>query len=159
MTRLVQRYVLLLTLIMGSAFVPGASLQGENFRSHSHAIMKRHRPAHMASDAFVRTQLYFGTARQDLPPVSDEDWQFFLDSVITPRFPEGLTVNAAEGQFQGESGMIVKEKSFVLLLLYPVDEWKRRSDAIEFIRQAYEDAFQQESVLRVDDPLAVRVSF
>ena len=47
----------------------------------------------------------------------------------------------------------------MLILLYPVEDFKASSRKINAIRQEYKNRFQQESVLRVDDPLAVRVSF
>jgi len=110
-------------------------------------------------ETFVRTELYFGTARQDIAPVSDAEWGYFLDFVITKRFPEGLTIITADGQFQDDSGNVIKEKTFVLILLYPLKEWEKRNESIEFIRDAYKKAFKQQSVLRVDFPLPVKVSF
>jgi hypothetical protein len=111
------------------------------------------------TEAFLRTELYFGTARRDIAPVSDPEWRDFLEFVITKRFPEGLTVIAAEGQYRDDSGNVNKEKTFVLILLYPLKDWKRRNESIEFIREAYKKAFKQQSVLRVDFGLPVKVSF
>jgi hypothetical protein len=110
-------------------------------------------------ESFVRTELYFGTARQNLAPVSDAEWREFLDRVITNRFPEGLTVVTADGQFQNDTGSLSKERSFLLILLYPQKEWKKRNESIEFIRDAYKDAFEQQSVLRVDYGPPVKESF
>jgi hypothetical protein len=144
-TRFVSRLVLALVLAVPTMLMPGAALQGEDSR--------------FLSEPFVRTELFFGTARETLPPVSDAEWNLFLESTITPRFPEGLTVYAAEGQFHDESGHVIKEKTFVLLLLYPLGDRKGKTEAIEFIRDAYKDAFDQKSVLRVDDPHAMQLSF
>ena len=47
----------------------------------------------------------------------------------------------------------------MLILLYPLDGFRRSSERIDKIRELYKSKFDQESVLRVDDPLAVRVSF
>jgi Protein of unknown function (DUF3574) len=110
-------------------------------------------------DTFVRTELYFGTARRGIAPVSDAEWRDFLDFVITKRFPEGLTVITADGQFQDDSGNVIKEKTIVLILLYPLKEWKKRNESIEFIRDTYKKAFKQQSVLRVDFGTLVKVSF
>jgi len=107
---------------------------------------------------FARTELFFGTAKPD-GVVTEGEFRAFIDHEVTPRFPDGLTVLEAEGQFHGENGVIVKEHSFVLILLYPVEDFKASSRKINAIRQEYKNQFQQESVLRVDDPLAVRVSF
>jgi Protein of unknown function (DUF3574) len=49
--------------------------------------------------------------------------------------------------------------SFVLVLLYPLEARKESHVKIEAVRELYKDHFQQQSVLRVDDPRAVRVGF
>ncbi|MPY88536.1 MAG: DUF3574 domain-containing protein [Luteitalea sp.] len=64
-----------------------------------------------------------------------------------------------DGQFRGAEGVIIEEDSFVLILLHPVETFWESSGKIERIRQRYMAQFQQESVLRVDDPLSVWVSF
>jgi hypothetical protein len=115
-------------------------------------------PPGRSSDNFARTELFFGTAKPD-GVVTDEEFLQFLDQEITTRFPAGLTLVRADGQFQIESGEIIKEKSFLLILLYPAEEFRQNSRRINTIRELYKRAFQQESVLRVDDPFAVRVSF
>jgi Protein of unknown function (DUF3574) len=46
-----------------------------------------------------------------------------------------------------------------LIVLYPLEAQKEKSIRIEEIRDLYKQSFQQQSVLRVDDPLPVRVSF
>ena len=108
--------------------------------------------------AFVRTELYFGTAKPD-GAVTEDEFKQFVDEHVTPRFPDGLTVLQGDGQFRGESGVIVKEQSFVLILLYPYDALADGSRRIERIRALYKRLFDQESVLRVDDPFIVWVSF
>jgi hypothetical protein len=107
---------------------------------------------------FFRTELFFGTAKPD-GVVTDEEFFAFLDAVITPRFPDGLTLLKGDGQFRGEDGVIIKEDSFVLILLYPLEDFRDSNRKINVIRERYKDTFQQQSVLRVDDPFAVRVSF
>ena len=91
--------------------------------------------------------------------VTDEQFMEFLDRIITPRFPDGLTLLKGNGQFRDGEGDIIKEESFVLILLYPLEEFHESSRRINVIREHYKDEFDQESVLRVDDPFAVRVSF
>ena len=109
---------------------------------------------------FARTELYFGTARAGgAVPVSEAQFFEFLDEQITPRFPDGLTLLKGDGQFKNSLGEIVKEESFVLILFYSLDGFRDSSRRINEIRELYKEQFQQESVLRVDDPFAVRVSF
>ncbi len=112
-----------------------------------------------AGAKFYRTELYFG---MDIPgggTVSEEDWGKFLNTEVTPKFPDGLTVFESYGQYKDKSGLIVKEKSRVLILLYPKKSLKDNDPKIEAIRAAYKKAFRQESVLRLDFPQTVRVSF
>jgi hypothetical protein len=109
--------------------------------------------------AFARTELFFGTEKPEGPPVSDDDFRGFLDSQITPRFPDGLTVVKGDGQFKDSEGEIIREASFVLILLYPIESVKDSHRSIESIRRCYLHQFDQESVLRVDDPFASWVSF
>jgi hypothetical protein len=106
----------------------------------------------------ARTELFFGTAKPD-GVVTDSEFFKFVDDVITPRFPDGLTVLKGEGQFRGDNGEIVKEDSFVLILLYSLEGFRESSRRINAIRELYKAQFRQESVLRVDDPFAVRASF
>jgi hypothetical protein len=107
---------------------------------------------------FARTELYFGTARPD-GIVSEAEFREFLDRVVTPRFPDGLTLIEADGQFRGEDGVLIKERSFVLILLYPYETFDKATKRVEVIRALYKNQFDQESVLRVDDPFIVWVSF
>jgi hypothetical protein len=111
------------------------------------------------TDPFIRTELFFGSERPNKPEVSDREFKRFLDAEITPRFSAGLTVLKGYGQFRGSDGTIVQEGSFVLILLYPRETLRDSSAKIEEIRTLYKEQFEQESVLRVDDPRAVRVSF
>ena len=42
--------------------------------------------------AFIRTELFFGTAKAEGEPVTDEEFRDFIDDEVTPLFPDGLTV-------------------------------------------------------------------
>jgi hypothetical protein len=110
-------------------------------------------------EAYLRTELFFGTAKPDGSTVSEDEWRKFLADEVTPRFPAGFTVLAGDGQFRGDSGEIVREKSFVLIILYPSKTRRASRRKIEEIRRIYTKAFQQQSVLRVDFPQIVQVSF
>lgn len=108
---------------------------------------------------FWRTELYFGMGKPDGSEVSGDEWSRFLADEVTPRFPAGFTVIEALGQYQGDDGKIVKEKSRVLILLYQKKDRKRNDPKIEEIRAAYKKAFQQESVMRLDMRQTVTVDF
>lgn len=109
-------------------------------------------------EPYVETQLFFGTERPDGgPAVTDEQFMNFIDEEVTPDFPDGLTVQTGRGQWRDASGTIEKERSYELILLYPVAAAKTSDQKIEEIRRAYEKEFAQESVGRVDD--RARVDF
>ena len=98
--------------------------------------------------AMARLELYFGTQRPGGAAVTDAEWAAFLDEEVTPRFPDGLTVLRGNGQWRNSKGVVTKETSAVLVILYtPAPE---KEAAIEDIRAAYKDRFEQESVMRVD---------
>src|SRR4051812_38501479 len=61
------------------------------------------------NQAMVRDTLYFGQNRPDGGRVSRAEWDRFLTDVITPRFPDGLTVMRAVGQWRGASGKVERE--------------------------------------------------
>lgn len=94
----------------------------------------------------VNELLYFGTAKPK-GLVTLDDWTRFLNTSITPRFPQGFTVWQASGQWQGEDGAIVREASYMLNLLHPDDE--HSENAVRAIADEYKSRFRQEAVLRV----------
>ena len=63
----------------------------------------------------MRTELYFGTNRRG-GEVSDDEFASFVDSEITPRFPGGLTLLTGYGQFLNSQGVLIRERSKVLIL-------------------------------------------
>ena len=97
-----------------------------------------------SSTAQLRTTLYFGRARPK-GSVSELEWQLFLRDEVTRRFPEGLTVWDAEGQWRTASGSIDHEQSKVLLLVHPDTAAAKQS--LQAVIQAYRKTFDQESVL------------
>lgn len=103
---------------------------------------------------WARTELYFGLSRPDgRPDITEDEFQEFLDTEVTPRFPDGLTLLTGNGQFRGSSGVIIQERSKLLILFYP---WSNaRNVAVERIRTLYKRDFLQEAVLRVDDTSCV----
>jgi hypothetical protein len=110
------------------------------------------------AEPFLRTELFFGMNKPG-GVVSEAEFMGFLDTQITPRFPDGLTLLTGHGQFRGSNNVIVKETSKLLILLYPRESARESGAKIEEIRAAYKRAFQQESVLRADGRLAECVSF
>jgi hypothetical protein len=105
---------------------------------------------------YTRTELFFGTSRAGGPAISETEFEGFLDSEVTPRFPDGLTVLTGRGQFRGADGRLVEERSIVLVLLYPTVPAGDGGAKVDQIRELYKQKFNQESVLRADsDPTCV----
>jgi hypothetical protein len=100
-------------------------------------------------DIFARSELLFGLSRANGPEITEEEFQAFIDLEVTPRFPDGLTVLTGNGQFKDSSGNIIQEGSKLLILLYPFS--KSLSTLVDEVREEYKSAFQQQSVLRVDE--------
>lgn len=98
-------------------------------------------------DASVSDLLYFGTARPNGRSVTAAEWADFLAVSVTPRFPQGLTVWQATGQWKGADGDLVREPSFVLNLVHPAGQ--HSEDAIRSVVVEYKVRFDQEAVLRV----------
>jgi hypothetical protein len=127
--------------------------------SYANAAMFPQHQRAATAEKFLRTELYFGMDISDGGTVSDDEWSEFLETQVTPKFPEGFTVVEAYGQFRERDGTIGKEKSRMLILLYPK---KMKADAnvnIDAIRAAYVKQFRQKSVMRMDLPQSVLVSF
>jgi transcription termination factor NusB len=103
---------------------------------------------------FIEANLFFGRNIPGGGEVSEAQFETFLDEVITARFPAGLTVFDAEGQFQDSTGTIIEEKSKVVRLL--LDDTVENEAAIDEIINAYIQQFNQESVLlSVNEDIAV----
>jgi len=104
-------------------------------------------PCPEGSDRYAEYQLFFGRSTADGAEVSDEAWSAFLADTVTPRFPDGLTVLDAAGQWRGDSGAVQRERSKVLWILAAPGEETLR--LIDEITKEYEQRFDQDSVLRI----------
>jgi hypothetical protein len=111
------------------------------------AVAPEPRPSCEAGDtSLVRDALYFGRNRPTGGEVADAEWEAFLDEVVTPRFPGGLTVVDAYGRWRGRSGAVERERTEVVTVLHPSDPASQR--VIEEIAMEYKRRFGQEAVLR-----------
>ena len=94
----------------------------------------------------VQELVYFGT---NTPSglVMPEDWTRFLTDTVTLRFPEGLSVWQASGQWRAASGVMVNEPTYILSLIHPDNATTNK--AMQDILSSYKTRFHQEAVLRV----------
>ena len=110
-------------------------------------------PCPEGTDPFVEYQLFLGRSNQSGEVVDDAAWDAFLGDTVTPRFPDGLTVLDARGQWRDSEGSIQKERSKLLIILAPPGEDGMRR--IDEISDQYKRRFGQESVLQVVDETCV----
>lgn len=110
-------------------------------------------PAAVAEQVWVADRLFFGRSVPGGDTVSEEAWRAFLAEVVTPRFPGGLTVWRAEGQWRDAQGAIVREATFVVEVFHPQDA--QADAALREIAAEYKRCFRQESVLMVRIPAEV----
>lgn len=96
----------------------------------------------------VEDTLYFGT-NQPQGTVTPSQWDAFLRREVTPRFPDGLTVWDAQGQWKNAKGLVGKEATKVLLLIH--SDTPAGDEAVQAVIEIYKKEFGQESVLRVRD--------
>jgi hypothetical protein len=98
------------------------------------------------AQTMASAELVFGRNIGDRLGVSDAAFANFVANEITPRFPDGLTVIDARGQWHDSTrGILVRESSKVVLITFP-DETSKRTGLLA-IADAYKKAFSQQSVL------------
>jgi hypothetical protein len=102
--------------------------------------------------AWVQDTLYFGMSKPG-GTVSQQEWQAFVDTQVTPRFPDGLTQWEAKGQWREAGKPTDKEDSRVLQIVH--GESAEAESKIQAIRQEYRNEFLQSSVLRVKSGVLV----
>jgi len=91
-------------------------------------------------------ELLFGRNIGDPLGVSDAAFADFAAREITPRFPDGLTVLDAKGQWRdAERGALVREPSKLVLISF--DDGADKRAALAAIADAYKARFRQQSVL------------
>ena len=104
-------------------------------------------------EPWTQVELYFGRDLGGDAVVSEEAFQDFLAEVVTPLFPDGLSVVDVAGQFRDDEGTIVREPTKLLILLVP-DAAEVAPD-VETIVAAYKERFDQQSVLHAEQPVCV----
>jgi Protein of unknown function (DUF3574) len=162
MNKFLTKQFLFWTLLATSLLAPAAYAQHQPTLSASLKYFTQEsldKQKRIDASPFIRTELFFGRNKSDGTEVTRKEFDDFLSGFITERFPDGLTVLKGRGQFLNSKGDVEKERSIVLILLYPVEVQRDKHFKIEEIRNEYKNRFKQQSVLRVDHALPVWVSF
>lgn len=100
---------------------------------------------HGAQKPKLVAELLFGRDIGKRVGVSEAAWSHFVAREITPRFPDGLTIVDATGQWRDRvSGRIVREPSKLVMIVLAgnTDDQAR----LEAVVSAYKHRFHQQSV-------------
>ncbi|MET0263737.1 MAG: DUF3574 domain-containing protein [Rariglobus sp.] len=108
------------------------------------------------STTWVKTELFFSIGDWTETAMStdaENKWIGFLDTEVTPRFPEGLSVIDVYGQWRSsKAGVAVsRERSRLLVIVHR--ETQEASAKIEAIRSAWKAVSGESSVLRISQPV------
>ena len=108
------------------------------------------------TQGWVDTKLYFGLGPSDQPEqgISEARWRRFLDSEVTARFPDGLSVVEVYGQWQGKNQAAPERLRTKMLIILYSDSQENR-DKVDGIRAAWKKLTGDQSVLRVTEPADV----
>ncbi|KUL97437.1 hypothetical protein DK26_00210 [Bosea sp. WAO] len=104
-------------------------------------------------EAVLTAELLFGRKIGERLGVSEAAFRRFIDEEVTPRFPDGLTVLDASGQYRDADSRLIREPSKLLLIALK-DEPEGRA-RLAAIAQAYKTRFHQQSVGTILRPACV----
>lgn len=152
-----MKVFLISTALLGLAGCQSVPLSPENEASAYAADAE-------GGERFVRTELYFAIGWAEGSPQKQEGidgsglgesgWSGFVDEVVTPLFPDGLTIFEATGQWLSDRfDSPPKLDTRVIVILHPASEEAERR--IERIREAFLEMTGQQSVLRVSQGATV----
>ncbi len=95
---------------------------------------------------WVTFNIYFGRGDRDNPEaISEENWKEFLKEVITPRFPDGLTVIDVYGQqYDPAVNKVFSEKTKLLNVLVPYEALESATSRVSEIEREYLEHFSEQ---------------
>ncbi|MCC0005719.1 MAG: DUF3574 domain-containing protein [Methylobacteriaceae bacterium] len=95
---------------------------------------------------WTRIELHVGLGLAGGGEVSRAQFRNFLETTVTPRFPEGYTVIEATGHYRYKSGKVAAEPARVLVILTKAPN--EAAQKVDEIVRIYKTRFRQESVGR-----------
>ena len=102
----------------------------------------------------VVAELLFGRNIGSRLGVAEAQWAHFLATEITPRFPDGLTVFDARGQWRNPAtSRIARERSKVVMIAMPPGA--DNDTRVQQVIAAYKTRFRQQSVGLIVRPACV----
>jgi hypothetical protein len=96
----------------------------------------------------LEVDLYFGRDKPGGGEVSEAEWAAFVAEVVTPRFPDGLSVLNVEGQHRDPAGRIIRERTKLLVVV--VFDAPAHQARVGEIVAAYNRRFGQHGVFRAE---------
>ena len=104
--------------------------------------------------AMLVAELLFGRNIGDRLGVSEKAFGRFVDEEVTPRFPDGLTILAGQGQYRDTTrGVLVREQAKLLVIALK-DEPEGRAK-LAAVAEAYKQRFNQQSVGTILKPACI----
>jgi Protein of unknown function (DUF3574) len=91
-------------------------------------------------------ELFFGRDKGGQLIVSDAEWADFLASVVTPNFPDGLTVFDGYGQWRNPATGVIGRSPRVKIVLIAVKRTPDLANRLSAVIDAYKTRFRQQSV-------------
>jgi len=102
---------------------------------------------------WIETCISFGRNTTGGGEVSEEDFNKFLEDVVTREFPAGLTVFDSYGQMKDDTGTIQKQATKVVLLVH--ENSAENDKAIKKVIDSYREMFDQPQVMQTTTPIDV----
>jgi hypothetical protein len=91
-------------------------------------------------------ELFFGRDRAGRRVVSDAEWSDFLSTVVTPNFPDGLTVFDGYGQWRNPATGVIGRSPGVKIVLIAVKRSPELAGRLQAVIDAYKSRYRQQSV-------------
>lgn len=91
-------------------------------------------------------ELFFGRNKDGRLIVSDSEWSDFLAGVVTPQFPDGLTVFDGYGQWRNPATGVIGRSPNVKIVLIAAPRSAGLAARFASVIDAYKARFRQQSV-------------
>lgn len=100
----------------------------------------------------LRSEIYFGSDTGAGQSVSQQAWEEFVDDVVVPRFPAGLTLIEALGRGARTPGGLTRTR--VLVVVHPSGD--DADTRLSEVKAEYRKRFGSAGVFHIDQPVRIR---
>jgi hypothetical protein len=97
-------------------------------------------------EQMIVAELFFGREKAGRRVVSDAEWSDYLATVVTPSFPDGLTVFNGYGQWRNPQTGVIGRSNGVKIVLIAVKPVPDAANRFQTVIDAYKQRFHQQSV-------------